>query len=136
MSYYAPRFGVSTLRIFEYHEINSYFRFNLWYFAYRGFQFAFKTRSEKMRWTNFCIFISTIVRYINFAQTLIMVVKRNAKIAIPVICNMKKKFLIAALHWNALAFCQIKKFLQTWQKMQILSCKLLYLLFLHNSSLL
>jgi hypothetical protein len=82
------------------------------------FQFAFKTRSELL-WTNFCIFISTIVRYINFAQTLIMVVKRNAKIAIPVICDMKKKsFLIAPLHWNALALCQIKKFLQTWQKMQ------------------
>ena len=66
----------------------------------------------------FCIFISTILRYklctnINHGS------KRNAKIAIPVICDMKKKsFLIAPLHWNALALCQIKKFLQTWQKMQ------------------
>jgi hypothetical protein len=77
-----------TLRIFEYHEMNYCFCFKIRYFAYLAFQSAFKTRSEKMLWTNFCIFISTIVRYINFAQTLIMVGKRNAKIAIPVICDM------------------------------------------------
>ena len=77
---------------FEYYEINSYFLVKLWYFAYRGFQSAFETRSEKkMLWTNSVYYLFPQFFAINFAQTLIMVVKRNAKIAIPVICDMKKK---------------------------------------------
>ena len=67
-------------KFFKYYEINSYFLGKLLYFAYRGFQSAFETRSEKkMLWTN-SVYLFPQFFAINFAQTLIMVVKEMQKL--------------------------------------------------------